>query len=288
MARKNIFVSILILFILGGGIVAGVLLVREQQELREKAAVPGGQARVSLFPTTGKFNIGDSLPVSIYFNTSGVSISSIRLRLIYPFTGTSPEVTASDIEINQVIEKSGNWNCPTKSVTTEGQNIAVDIACANIGATGYATTSDTLLATFKLNVTRIPQTNPFTLRFDPSQSIITQKSNGQDILNIPDNETGIATYTISTPVGPTPTPTKVLSPTPTLRPSATPTPTRVPTATPTSRISPTPTGTIAVTPTKVATPTAATTLPDAGYSLPSYIGLGLGLILIISAIFLAL
>jgi hypothetical protein len=296
MSKKSIFASILVIIILGGGIVAGVMLVKQQQELREKAAVPGGQARVSLYPTSGSFNVGDTLPVSVYFNTSGVSISSVKLRLIYPFTGTSPEITASDIEINQVIEKSGNWNCPTKSVTTEGQNIAVDIACANIGATGYSTTSDTLLATFKLTVNRIPQTNPFSLRFDPSQSIITQKSNGQDILNIPDNETGKATFTVSTPAGPTATPTKGATPTPTKKPTATPTTTKVPTATPTSRLSPTPTGKVTatptkgttVTPTKTVSPTSSVELPNAGYSIPSYIGLGLGLVLIITAVLLAL
>ncbi len=296
MSKKSVFTSILVLLILGGGIVAGVLLVKQQQELREKAAVPGGQARVSLFPTSGTFKVGDSLPVSIYFNTSGVSISSVKLRLIYPFSGTSPEIAASDIEINQVIEKSGNWNCPTKSVTTEGQNIAIDIACANIGATGYSTSSDTLLATFKLTVNRIPQTNPFSIRFDPSQSIITQKSNGQDILNIPDNESGMATFTVSAPTGPSPTPTRGASPTPTVKPSSTPTPTKVPTATPTLRLSPTPTGSVTATPTKVATatptkvvtPTSSVGLPDAGYSLPSYIGLGLGVVLIVFAILLAL
>lgn len=249
MSKKSIFASILAIIVLAGGVVAGVMLVRQQQELREKAAVPGGQARVSLFPTTGIFNVNDSLPVSVYFNTSGVSISAITLRLIYPFTGTAPEITTSDIEINQVIEKSGDWNCPTKSVTTEGQNIAIDIACANIGATGYSTNSDTLLATFDLTVNRVPQSNPFSLRFDPSRSIVTQKSNGQDILNIPDNETGTAVFTVSTPAGPSPTPI------PTKKPTATPIPTKVPTATPTTKLSPSPTGVVTATPTREATAT---------------------------------
>lgn len=292
MSKKSVIASILGIVILAGGVVAGVMLVRQQQELREKAAVPGGQARVSLFPTSGSFNIGDNLPVSIYFNTSGVAISSVRLRLIYPFTGTSPEITASDIEINQIIEKSGNWNCPTKSITTEGQNIAIEVACANIGATGYATSSDMLLASFKLTVNKIPQTNPFTLRFDPSMSIITQKSNGQDILNIPDTETATATFTVVIPSGPSPTPTKVLTPTPTKKPTATPTPTKAPTATPTIKAGLTPTVTTAATatPTKIITPTPtlAAQLPDAGYVVPSYVGLGLGLVLIVSAILLAL
>ena len=286
MSKRSIIASVFAIVILAGGVYAGVLLVREQQDLREKAAVPGGQARVSLFPTSGSFNVGDDLPVSVYFNTSGVSISSVKLRLTYPFSGTTPEISASDIEINQIIESSGNWNCPTKSVTTEGQNIAIDVACANIGATGYSVGTDTLLATFKLTVNKIPSANPFSLRFDPSQSIITQKSNGQDILNIPDTETGMATFTVNQAPGPSPTPTKVLSPTPTQKPSAIPTPTKVPTATPTVKLTTTPQVTITATPTLTQTTKGGTELPDAGYSAPTFIGLGLGMLLLVSGILL--
>lgn len=291
MSKKSIFASVLAVLILAGGVVAGVLLVRQQQELREKAAVPGGDARVSLFPTSGSLDVGGTLPVSVYFNTSGIPVSSVKLRLTYPFVGVTPEVSASKIEINQVIEGSGNWNCPTKTVTTEGQNIAVDIACANISASGFSTNTDTLFATFELLVNRVPQTNPFSLRFDPSNSIITQKSNGQDILNIPDNESGVATFTVSTTNQPSLTPTKT---------PPTSTPTKVPTATPTQRVTPTvrPTGTVTATPTvrltstvsptSTATPTSADQLPDAGFSVPTFIGIGLGLILIVSAVLLAI
>jgi hypothetical protein len=297
MSKKNVFLSILGVLILAGGVVAGVMLVRKQQELREKAAVPGGQARVSLFPTTGNLKVGDNVPVSVYFNTSGVSISSVNLRLVYPFSGINPEVTTSDIEFNPVIEQSGNWNCPTKSVTTEGQNIAIDLECANISAQGYSTNTDTLFATFKLTVVRIPQTNPFSLKFDPSTSMITQKSTGQDILSIPDKESGTAVFTVETPAGPSPTPTPTksvtqsptgkITPTPTKKPTAT--PTRISTPTPTKVVTTSPSGTLTVTPTiKItSTPTSSVELPNAGYSAPTFIGLGLGLILIIVAILLA-
>lgn len=283
MSKRSIVASILAVLILAGGVYAGLLLVRQQQDLREKAAVPGGQARVSLFPTSGSFNVSDTLPVSVYFNTSGVAISSVKLRLTYPFSGTSPEVSASNIEINQIIEGSGNWNCPTKSVTTEGQNIAIDIACANVSASGFSTSTDTLLATFKLTVNQIPQANPFSLRFDPSQSIITQKSNGQDILNIPDTQTGEATFTVnqsSTTVTPSITET----------PSPTPTGTKTPTATPTTRLTVTPTATTSVTatPTTTSTTKGGADLPNAGYSIPTLIGLGMGTFLIVIAALLAL
>src|SRR3990172_2334799 len=106
MSGRSVVASILGVLVLIGGVVAGILLVRERQDLREKAAVPGGQARVSLFPTTGNFKVGDTLPVSIYFNTSDVSISSINVRLRYPFSGTTPEISASNVTINSVLASS--------------------------------------------------------------------------------------------------------------------------------------------------------------------------------------
>ncbi|HLE48455.1 MAG TPA: hypothetical protein VI819_00260 [Patescibacteria group bacterium] len=285
MSGRSVVASILGVLVLIGGVVAGILLVRERQDLREKAAVPGGQARVSLFPTTGNFKVGDTLPVSIYFNTSDVSISSINVRLRYPFSGTTPEISASNVTINSVLASSGKWSCSKKSITADGGNVLIDIGCSIESATGYKTNSDTLLATFDLKVDRIPSTNPFKITFDPAQSIVTQLSNGQDILNIPDQNVGGGNYTISAgsddQTNPTVTPTK--------QPTAT--PTKVPTNTPTTTVRPTGTitPTVTVKPTSSAvTPTTAVNLPDAGFGAPTLMGLGLGVVFILSAVLLAL
>jgi hypothetical protein len=289
MSARKVIISVLGILVLIGGVVAGVLLIKQRQELTKEAAVPGGQAKVSLYPTSGTFNLNNSFPISIYFNTSGVAISGITVRLTYPYSGINPEITASNISINSIIERSADWNCPTKSVSAEGGNVLIDIACANIGASGYSNNSDTLLATFDLAVTRIPVTNPVRLRFDPSQSIITQKTNGQDILNIPDPQTAEGVYTIGGTAQPTNTPT------PTTKPGITVTPTPITkltiTPTPTSRLTTTPTPTLRLTSTP--TPTKAQTkggteLPSAGFGTPTIVGLGLGIILIISSLILAL
>jgi hypothetical protein len=283
---RRVVLSILGVIVLVGGVVAGVFLIKQRQQLINKAAVPGGLATVSLFPTSGTFNVGDTFPVSVYFNTSGIAISGITIRLTYPYSGVSPEVTASNIFINPMIERSSDWNCPTKTVSAEGGNVIVDIACANIGASGYSNNADTLLATFDLTVGKTPATNPLVLRFDTSQSIITQKSNGQDILNIPDPNSASGVYTISGGTLPTNTPI------PTSTIGSTPTPT------PTSKLTPTPTTylTGTITPTLIPTSTPQITqgvgggvqLPSAGFTAPTYVGLGLGIIFIIGSIILVL
>jgi len=81
---------------------------------------------------------------------------------------------------------------------------------------------------------------------------------------------------------PTPTPTGTVTPTPTGTVTPTPTSTPGPTATPTSA----PTGTPIAQATP--TPTEAAELPEAGISYPTIIGTGVGILLIIASLLLAL
>ena len=95
------------------------------------------------------------------------------------------------------------------------------------------------------------------------------------------------TFTLTTPTGsPTATPTA----TPTGSPTATPTgsPTATPTATPTKTPTPTPTATVTSSPIAQASPTAQPSLPEAGTSWPTIVGIGIGVLLLIGSLLLAL
>ncbi len=267
---KRIIISLIVILVAAGGFVAGLLLLRQRQELREKAAVPGGQAEVRLSPESGTYNVGDTFTSSVFFNTANIAISGISVRLTYTYSGATPELVASNIVINSTLLASGEWTCPTRNVSAEAGTVNIDIACANISAAGFATSTDTLLATFDFTVERTPVIDPVVVRFDPSQSVITQKSDGQDILLIP---TSTGEYSVS---GATATPT------PTTGITGTPTPTVEATATPTS--TPTPTSRVTATPTA----TGAAELPDAGVSYPTIVGIGLGILVIIGAFILVL
>jgi len=93
---------------------------------------------------------------------------------------------------------------------------------------------------------------------------------------------------------PTPTPTEGPTPTPTPTPTGTvtPTPTGTVTPTPTSTPGPTAPPTSAPTETPIAqatlTPTEAAELPEAGISYPTIIGTGVGILLLIASLLLAL
>ncbi len=267
MSFKKVILSLVIIIVAIGGFITGLILLRQRQEIREKASVPGGEARVSIVPASGNFNVGDTIRASVYFNTANIPISGIAIRLTYPFSGSTPEVSVSSIEINPSLLSSGDWTCPTQNPSLEGQNVVIDVACGNTSASGYATNVDVLFFNLDLRVERVPSINPVVVRFDPVRSVIRRKSDNSDILLIP---TSTGTYTIGTIVttSPSPSPTVTITTTPT----------------PTLRSSPTPTPRARVT----ATPSATPTLPSAGISVPTILGVGIGILAIVGAFLLAL
>jgi len=222
---KKLLPIIFILF-LGASIFLTTILVRQRQEIRKKASVPGRPATLKLSPETGTYQVGETIPVSIFFNTANIPISAIALRLTYPYRGNSPEVIPSNILINQTLLATGDWVCPIKTFSPESETVKIDISCVNVNPAGYANSSGTLLASFNLGIQNIPAINPLVLSFDPSLSVISRKSDAQDILQTP---TSTGTYTIG---GPTPTPTSTSTPTPTSTLTPTPTPTPTPTTSP--------------------------------------------------------
>ncbi len=292
MPAKKVFFRLLLILFLVAGVTAGVVLIRQRMILNRQAAVPGGQGIISLDPASGNYKVGDKITVTVNFRTSGIAISGITTRLTYPYSGTSPELTVSNIRVNPQFAASGNWSCPTASTTAEAGNVYVDIACANISASGFSASANTVLATFDINVGSIPLNNPTVIRFDPSQSIMTQKSTGQDILKIPSGEGSTGTYTIEGEAQPAATATPTTratatavpaTATPTKKPSA---PTSTPTVRPTS--TPKPSSTIRPTAEPSIQPTQAPSLPDAGISYPTIVMLGLGIVLLSVALLFAM
>ncbi|OGM18508.1 hypothetical protein A2686_02805 [Candidatus Woesebacteria bacterium RIFCSPHIGHO2_01_FULL_38_10] len=276
MPVKKIAVALVIILVAVGGFAAGLILLRERQDLREKASTPTGTTEVSISPETGSYEIGESIETTIYFNPAGIAISGVAVRLMYPFSGGTPEVSVENIEINSTLLATGDWTCPTQDSTQQGESVIIDIACANTSASGFSASENTLLANVNLKVNRPPAVNPITLRFDAASSVITRKTDNQDILLIP-SSTGV--YTIGeAEVTPTSPPEATLTPTGTLVATRTPTPT--------SRLTVTPTSTISATPT--VTSKGGEELPDAGISYPTIMGIVIGILMIGGALILIL
>lgn len=287
---KKYLLALVVILVLSGGVIAGLFLVKNTAIFKPQASTPNGQATVSIQPATATFTRNTPNTISIYFNTKNLSISGIAVSLNY----SNLAVKATNIQINPDLTSTGDWNCPVKSVPSSGSTDSVDIACLNTTTGGYSNSTDTLLATFTLTASQVPDQNPLVMSFDPQNSKITQKSDATDILLTP---SGTGSYTIVDTIaqGPTPTPIIIVaSPTPTptagptQAPGATATPTPVPTDTPTAvpgaTATPIPTATATAIPVgATATPTKPP-LPVTGFDTPTIVaGMGGGLLLLISA-----
>jgi hypothetical protein len=193
------------------------------------ASTPQGPASILIVPENAIYPVGQSFPINVYFNTAGIPISAVALRLSYPYSETPPSVIASNIQINTLLLGTGDWACPVRTITPEDGVIEIDIACANTSPLGFSTASNTLLATFNLIANQIPIINPLILTFNSDLTVISRKSDAADILSTPESQ-GI--YNINSP-GPTvtpistspPIPTTTRAPVPTSSPTSFPTPT---------------------------------------------------------------
>ncbi len=275
MTPKKIIIALLLILVVAGGAIAGLFLIRERQEIEEQAAVPTGVAEASIFPTSGSFDVGDTFPISIYFNTANNPINAVAIQLVYPFSGATPEITVGNIEINSALLSSGTWTCPVQEIKEEGTKVNINIVCAENSAFGFSANSDTLLATMDLTVNRAPSVSPLTIRFDPSKSVITHKTTGEDILLVPQSE---GSYAVSG--------AEIIEPTITVVPTDAPDVTV--TVVPTTSITSTPTMTPTPTTTVAASPTEAPELPDAGVSYPTIIVIGFAILVIMGSLILAI
>jgi hypothetical protein len=208
--KKNIL-PILIIIVVLFGMLAAILLSRQQATLRNNAAIPTGTGTVTLNPATGTYYVGNIFPVNIDVNTAASAISSVTFRITYPYTNATPEFDVVDqagtpitqITPNQTILSSGDWSFPVKSITRANGLVTIDFAALNTNIAGYTSNSPVTFATiyFKVNS---PVTGPLTLTFDPTQDKMMTKSNPTDILNTPTNPV----YTLLAPTpSPSPSPT---------------------------------------------------------------------------------
>lgn len=284
---KKVGIAFLIVLVGVSGFLVGLYLLQEQQDIREQAAVPGGQATVSISPSSGDFEVGDNITAEVSFNTSGIPISGVAVRLLYPFSGISPEISVIRVQVDEDLLASGNWSCPTRNAFQQGGNVFIDVACANLSASGFVSNSNIKLATIEMRVNRLPSTNPLVLRFDPQQSVITRRNDNQDILLIPQSQ---GSYIVKALSSPTTVPSVTLVPTEVTM-TSTPTATRSLTMTVTVPLSPTktiePSITDYLSSEKNLTPTKAK-LPEAGVSIPTVLGAVLGILIVVGAILLAL
>jgi len=222
--HSKTIIAILGTLLLALSVAVGILLVRQNQGFREKAATSTGTVKVFLSPETKTVAVGETFTANVLLDTAGNKISALTVYLSYPYSGDTPPVAATDIQINSDLIVNQNWNFPIKSVNTGEDLMEIRIGGLTSSSDGYQTTGETVIATISF---KAQAAGSITVSFDPTMTKATNKTTGEDILLTP---TSVGRYTVSggeataIPTASTTTPT--ISPTP-IR-AVTPTPSPIP------------------------------------------------------------
>lgn len=205
--KKLIIFGLVALMIIVAGAVAGVILTRQQQLIEQEASVPTGTAKITLTPDNKTVAAGESFSTKVYFDTAGTKISAISVQLQYPFTGDTPPITVENITINPTLATDSMWDLPVKNTSTVDNTVLIKIAGFSSSIEGYSTSGQMELATITFKGS---SPGSVLVSFNATQSIITQKTDGADILLVPQ---GNGSYTV-TGIIETATPASSPSPSP--------------------------------------------------------------------------
>lgn len=195
--KKKDLLGLALIALLFSGLWLAARLTREQQDIRREAATPTGVGEVRLSPDSLSVGVGEEFPLDVYFNTGpneaeAQAISSMAIRITYPYSGTTPELEVVGIEQNFTDLAPGDWAMPVKLSEAKNGMVSIDILAVNINVSGYKNHEDKKLATIMMRVNSMPAANPTVLNFDPSETIMTSKVDARDMLLIPTSEASIS------------------------------------------------------------------------------------------------
>jgi len=210
-SSRSIF-GILIFLFVAGSLGFAVFFLSQKKgnslDIRSRASVANGTAKIELRTGTVTHFVGDVFPIDVYLNSDTVSadtaqnrkaISSLSFQLQYPFSGVSPELEIIDddttkpgIQIQSHVaglqsEMSNSVNVVSTNPATDGvrviSNGKVDIqfAAMTTNVSGYVTPGFQKVATIHVRANRAP-TGAILISHMSTSSIVTDKVTGLDRL----------------------------------------------------------------------------------------------------------
>lgn len=286
MKKKGLIFSAIGMIVLFAGIIAGVLLVKRNQDFREKAA-PASTLRIT--STSSSVNPGDTFNLDVLMNTGENSVTGVDIVVNFD---------ASNFEVSSITKGTGISNL-TSEIRNTFDNTAGTVTYSaytldkNNGVNGSG------VAVLRISMRAKDSATSGSYLFDfASSTAIAGTGEGQNVLidttpvtvNLTtsgtSNPTATATATATgTGSSATATPTATATTTGTGS-SRTATPTATSTSSGSASSTPTGTGQSTVTSTATATATATSTtfpVPETGVGTTTAIGLVLGIVAIIFA-----
>ncbi len=262
---KIIWTSIGIIALVGG-IVAGLLLVQKQQDIREKAAPA---TSLSVTPGSQSKTPGQTFTQSVVMDTGANQVSGVQFEI--NFDPQAVEVTG--------IQKGSGIASLDQEIKNEINNTTgrISYSAFTLNSSNWVNGQGLSALTITAKVKDSASSGTYQTGF-AGTTAVSASGEGQNVVT----GTTPGTLTVSV-VGQNPTPTSAPTTAPTQPGSTT-----SPTATSQSAGNPT------TVPTKTATskPAGATAtappLPETGTSWPTYLGAGVGILIILASLVLAL
>lgn len=243
MKKSTIVFSILGVLVLTGGLATGLILVRQNQNIAEKAA-----PATSVFVTPGSQskNPGDNFTFSVDISTGANNVTAIDIRMTF---------NPAAVKILSLEKGSGAAGLDA-SISDVFDNTAGTITYSIYTLNTANALNGSSIEVLKVNATVLPgaAAGDYNLGFDPATSAAAALE-GQNV--IISRTQGILTVGGASG-SPSPTPSGSESPTPSPTPSTSPTPGGTATPAPT----PTPSGTGSTSSVKVSSPSSGSTVSD--------------------------
>jgi hypothetical protein len=290
MANKKIIIGIVVVIILAIAVIAGVLLINQNQDVREKAAPA---TTMYIDPANQNVAPGGNFTYSVKLDTNENSVTGIDIKINYD--PAALEVTT--IQKGTGISTFSDDNIITNEINNTTGTLSYVIF--TLDRTRAANGSAVEVLRVNGRVKPGAAAAIYNLTFDPStsasasqegQNVLIGKTAGK-ITVVASGATANPTATATAAAGATATPTSQATATATSSGNRTATPTvrATATATSTSSSNATATPTTAATATVAAGATASPfPIPETGMSLPTAFGVGFGLILLVVSLGFAL
>ncbi len=284
---KTVLIIIGVL-VLCAGLVAGLLLVQQNENIARRAA-PATTMYVT--PASQSKSAGSTFTYSVNIDTNANAVTGIDVRMNF-----NPAV----LQITSLERGAGVTNLDqTIANTFDNTDGKIQFAIFTLNSSKAVTGSNIEVLKVTGTVKAGAAAGSYPVTFDAAtaasasqegQNVLTSKTQGT--ISVAAAGTG-ATPTPTASPTPTGTGTRTSTPTatPTKTPTATPTPTATATATSGATATPTPTATSTQTASVNTTPTATPTarpLPVTGTEWTTYLGIGFGILVIVGSIVLAL
>jgi len=191
--KRFLYITIIL-----AGVIAGIFLIKKNQELRRRAA--GGEPVAQIMLSTSKLD--ERLArVDVMFKTGSEGgnlekISSLSLRLKYPQDGDK-ELLLTDkngiktdkIYPNENFVNSDSWKFPVNKIYTEDNALNIDFAAVNLTTEGYSAKDFEKIASFYLKLGENKEALEYRLTVAKDESAIMTKTKPvTNILAYPENE----------------------------------------------------------------------------------------------------